>query len=123
MGRWCRGGVVRIFPAGTSVSQRVVGVLLVGVLVAGFLLSGAAAASSLPVFGMGALIAVSVALGIGLRHPSDTPSSALRVGVGVVVVVGGFLVVRALEVPAMSHAAIAAALGVVAGGAMREARR
>lgn len=97
--------------------------LLVGVLVAGFLLSGAAAASSLPVFGMGALIAVSVALGIGLRHPSDTPSSALRVGVGVVVVVGGFLVVRALEVPAMSHAAIAAALGVVAGGAMREARR
>lgn len=114
---------MRIFPEGTSTSQQVVGVLIVGVLVAGFLLSGAAAEPTLPVFGVGVVIAVAVALAIGLRPPSDAPSSALRLGVGLVVVVGGFIAIRALEVPAISHAAIAAALGVFAGGAIREARR
>lgn len=116
-------GAVKIFPEGTATGQRVVGVLLVGVLVAGFLLSGAAAERSLPIFGIGVVIAVGVALAIGLRPPSDASSSALRVGIGLVVVVAGFLAIRALEVPAISHATIAAALGIFAGGAIRGARR
>lgn len=61
-------------------------------------------------------------MGVGLTPPSSMPSSPGRMLVGSIVVVGGYLAIRALDSAVVAHVVIAVAIGVFVGGAIRTAR-